>query len=146
MDENKWRDGYAEWLEGFSWQWFSTLTFRPGFSHYQGYWRMKKWIDSLRSELGTANFGFVAIPEYGVTGTNFHYHALVMGLENWHAAAREEWMRRWFKSSGEARITQFNPGSGGVRYILKHVGPHDGDTIQFELPSGAPMNKESGAQ
>ena len=142
MNKNEWRDAYVDWLEKFYWRWFCTLTFRPELPEAHARWRMRKWVSALRAELGTEEFGFFAVREYGTTGMDFHYHILVTGLRDWHAEERVEWMRRWFKLAGDASITEFKPGCGGVRYILKFVGPNDQDATQFELSSASQMPEQ----
>jgi|SRR5579862_49275 len=138
MDEGLWLDGLVDWLDRFPWQWFVTLTFRPGFTPAQARWRLLRWAEELRDSLGTGDFQWVGVPENGTTGLNFHYHVLVAGLDaEVGAAERLEWMRRWYKLAGDAQIEDFKPDSGGVRYVLKHVGPRDFDAIQFHLASRA---------
>ena len=55
-------------------------------------------------------------------------------------------MRRWRKLSGDARIDVYKPGVGGVRYILKNVGPDDLDKIEFHLVSRTRLQSQFGAK
>jgi hypothetical protein len=146
MDNEQWRDEFAAWLENFPWQWFCSLTFRPGFSQSQARWRLRKWVGMLRSELGTTNFGFVAVPEFGTTLLNFHFHLLMVGLRQWRTPERLEWMRRWHKLAGNALITEFKPCVGGIRYVLKTIGPDDMDDIEFDLTSSTATQTQFGAK
>lgn len=136
MNEQEWRDEMASWWEGFPWKWFCSLTFRPGLTEAQARWRLRKWAGELRDALGNEDFEWIGIPEAGRTGLDFHFHVLIGGLNDWHAPERLEWMRRWYKLAGDARIDIYRPGVGGVRYILKNVGPDDMDKIEFHLVSG----------
>jgi len=146
MNRNEWLDEFSGWLERFPWCWFCTLTFRPGLSPAQARWRLRKWVETLREELGTCDFEWVAVPEYGRTGMDFHCHVLVAGLREHHAPQRLEWMRRWHKIGGEARIDIFKPDVGGIRYILKHVRPEDMDDLELHLNAGTPLQTTFGAK
>jgi hypothetical protein len=135
VSDGEWLDGLVGWLEGFSWMWFATLTSRPGLSQAKLRWRLLRWAAELREALGTPDFEWIGVPESGVTGLNCHFHVLVGGLvAGCGAAERLEWMRRWYRLAGNAQIEDFRPGSGGVRYILKHV-KGDLDSIEWHLCS-----------
>jgi hypothetical protein len=135
MDKNAWINEMVNWLEGFPWCWFCTLTFRPGLSPAQARWRLRKWADALRDDLGTLEFQWIGVHEHGRTGFDFHYHVLVAGLRERHAPQRVDWMRRWSKIGGDALIDAYKPDAGGVRYILKHIGPQDMDDVEMHLNS-----------
>jgi hypothetical protein len=140
LNKDRWRDELRIWLESFSWQWFCSLTFRPGLNRFDAQRRLRRWADELRRELGNEQFEWVGIPESGRTGLNFHYHCLVGGLRDWRAGARLFWMRRWNKVAGDALIAKFNPDAGGISYILKNVHPNDVDDLELHL------NSQSGTQ
>jgi hypothetical protein len=133
MHQEQWREELSDWLAGFPWMWFCTLTFRPGLSPAQARWRLRTWMDALQSDLGTSEFQWLAVPEHGRTGLAFHFHALVAGLRDRRARQRVEWMRRWFKIGGDARIDAYNAAAGGIRYILKGVGPNHLDNLEIHL-------------
>jgi len=136
MQNGEWLDQLAGWLEEFDWQWFATLTSRPGLSQAQLRWRLRRWAEELDDALGTESFEWIGVPEKGVTGMHFHFHVLIAGLDaNSGAIQRLAWMRRWSKLAGDAQIEDFRANSGGVRYVLKHVGPQDVDEIEFHLVS-----------
>jgi len=134
-NELDWRDAWATWWEGLPWKWMCTLTFRPGLLESQARWRLRKWASELRDALGTDDFEWIGIPELGRTGDDFHFHVLIGGLKNWHASERLEWMRRWHKIAGDARIDVYDPNLRGVRYVLKYLEPNDMDLIEFHLQS-----------
>ena len=143
----EWLTEFAEWLEQFPWQWFVTLTFRPGLSPAQARWRLLRWTDELRVALGTENFQWFGVPEHGSTGLHFHYHVLVAGLTSGCGPAeRLVWMRRWYKFAGDARIEDYKANCGGVRYVLKHVVPGDLDAIEFHLTTQTPAAMNSGTK
>ena len=138
MNNEQWRDEYVEWLERFNWQLFCSLTFRPLFSNNQRRWRIRQWANELGEQLGTKKFSWIAVPESGRTGQDHHYHALIGGLRSCDARARLAWMRRWRKLAGDARIDPYTPNIGGIRYILKSVGPDDVDDIEIHISSQTP--------
>lgn len=130
----EWLSELTDWLECFPWQWFVTLTFRPGLSPAQARWRLLRWADELRDALGMSDFQWIGVPEDGSTGLHFHYHVLIAGLNPaCGAAERLHWMRQWYKLAGDARIEDFKANCGGVRYVLKSVGPNDFDKVEFHL-------------
>jgi len=135
MDTSDWQKETTVWLEGYPWQWFGSLTFRPYFTVGQRNARLRKWKDALKTELGTSDFNFIAIPELGKAGDDYHFHVLVGGLRAWHAEERLNWMKRWWTLSGDARIDPYQPNKGGVAYVLKQAGPEDFDEIEFDLSS-----------
>jgi hypothetical protein len=146
MNKEEWRDEMANWWDEFPWLWFCILTFRPGLTESQSRWRLHKWAGELCAALGNKNFEWVAVPETGRTGLDFHFHVLVGGLNDWHADERLNWMRHWNKLAGDALITVFKPGIGGVRYVLKHIGPGDMDKIEFHLVSRTRLQSQFGAK
>ena len=146
MNQGQWLDEMVDWLESFAWKWFCSLTFRPGLSEAQARWRLQRWIEELCEELGTSDFQWIGIPELGRTGADLHFHLLIAGLCEWHAPERLAWMRRWWKFAGDARIDVYKPGVGGVRYVLKNVGPDDMDKIEFHLASRTRLESEFGAK
>jgi hypothetical protein len=146
MNGGEWLEEFATWLEGFAWVWFCTLTARPGLSETQIRFRLRRWTIELGDALGTPDFGWVGIPEKGVSGFHFHFHLLVAGLTSGCGAAeRLCWMKKWYALAGDARITDFKPNCGGVRYIVKHVVPGDLDAIEIHLATRtpAPMNSST---
>jgi hypothetical protein len=140
VNTDDWRQEFIDWLDSFVWLWVCSLTFRPGLSKQQRQWRVRQWANELREQLGTKNFSWIAIPESGRTGLAPHYHALVGGLrDDDDAGDRLEWMRRWWKLSGDARIDPYKPNAGGIAYILKSVGPDDVDDFEIHICSESRM-------
>jgi hypothetical protein len=135
MEAEKWRKDYESWLDGFRWEWFCSLTFRPGLKPKQARWRLHTWLEALRESLGTEDFGFVAVRENGRTGQNHHYHALIKGLKRSHYDERLDFMSRWWKLAGDALINPYKEGAGGISYILKDLDPSRPDDIEFNLSS-----------
>lgn len=137
MDRGQWVSEMTMWLQEYLWQWFATLTFRPGFSEAQRLWRLRRWADELRDALGTSDFQWIGVPESGRTGMDFHFHVLVGGLKRWHSPEQIAWMRRWGKLAGDARISVFRKDAGGIEYILKHARPENADALEIHLSTGS---------
>jgi hypothetical protein len=135
MEVEKWRKDMERWLKGFPWLWFGSMTFRPGLKPGATYWRLHIWLDELQKSLGTGDFGYFAVREFGKTGQDLHFHVLIMGLKASHYDERLEWMRRWSKLAGDAQINPYSTKAGGIAYILKNVDPQDPDAIDFKLSS-----------
>lgn len=112
--------GYVDWLHPYPWQLFGTLTFRKYPSSYRADSLFKTWIETIRRAEGTADFCWFRVKELGAFGDNLHYHVLVGGLRN---ATKWPWMLLWDELAGEANLSYFVAGLGGIRYILKEVKP-----------------------
>jgi len=132
VQSEEWRDELSSWLDGFEWLWFCTLTFRPGFKPLQARGRLLLWIAQLRRELGSEDFGCFSIREFGRTGQDLHYHAIVKGLKRWGVDERAEFTERWNKLAGDARIDTYDAALGGLEYMLKEADPNDPDAIEIE--------------
>jgi hypothetical protein len=146
MKNEEWVKEMTMWLKGYPWLWFATVTFRPGFSEAQRRWRLRRWVDELRDALGTPDFQWIGVPESGRTGFDFHFHLLIAGLKKWHAPELMEWMRRWGKLAGDARISIFKKDAGGIEYILKHARPENADALEIHLTSRPSRQRETGAK
>jgi hypothetical protein len=128
------KDRVVDLLEGFTWQWLATLNFRPRFTEEQAKSRLREWCDQLRETLGTEDFEFVVVPKYGRRGNHFQFHLLITGLRpGCGDDERLEWVRRWSELSGYARISDFKPGIGGVRYILRYIDADDLNTVEMHF-------------
>jgi hypothetical protein len=90
-------------------------------------------MENLRRDLGTKEFGWVAVREHGHTGQDLHYHALVTGLTDWHAPERLKWIQCWNKIGGDAQVDVYRRGKGGIQYILKDADPNDPDALEIEI-------------
>jgi len=120
MDDQKLRGDLEEWLDGFPWQWFATLTFRPGLKVQQCRWRLRQWIEEIRKALGTGNFGWVAVPEAGRTGLDYHYHVLIGGLREVAALTgfSEGTLRHWVS---QRRIPVVRLSARCVRFRISDI-------------------------
>jgi len=124
--------GYEEWLAGYRWDWFCTLTFRGYPSSTKATRTLERWLAELWDENGTGDFAYFFVRESGASRENFHWHGLVKGTQN--STERLPWLQRWWEIAGEGQIAYFDPDGNGIAYMLKHVRPGFDDGIIFELP------------
>lgn len=146
LHRDQWMSEFAGWVESFAWLWFCNLTYRPFLSETQRRRLFRRWIEELRGALGTEDFSWIAVPEDGRTGADFHFHALIGGLSAWHARQRVVWMRKWNCLAGDALITIYNPSNRGARYILKTVTPQNVEKVEFEISSRNQLQTNFGAK
>jgi hypothetical protein len=139
MDYTGFRQETAAWLEEYSHQWFCTLTCRSYYSIRQRDAHLSRWRAELQRELGTEDFNFVAIPEHGSTGHDYHFHVLVGGLSDCSSKQRLAWMKRWRELSGDALIEPYLPTKGGIQYILKNATPDSMDSWVLDLSAHTRM-------
>jgi len=123
-------DGYLDWLSGFSWDWFVTLTF-PGYpSRASAESKFRRWVERLRHERGRRGFRFVRVAEHGAFDDNLHFHLVVGGLKK--GSNPDKWCRRWEESAGRAQIRQYDVQQNGMAYLLKTLRPDDDFDIEVE--------------
>ena len=133
-----WREEMGIWLESFEWDWFCALTFRPGLTEQQSWWRLRHWLGDVKADLGGTKFGWFATRELGKTKQNLHFHTLVAGVTDPGAANRMEYMRRWAKLAGDGRVDHYVPNPRGIAYILKNATRTTRvvTTFSFRMPRG----------
>jgi hypothetical protein len=132
MNKRELIESYHEWLSGFKWNWFGTLTFR-GFPPVGKARRcFDSWINELEHKYGQNDFRWFRVTERGITGSNIHFHVLIGGLRLC-SGSRYLAMSRWQQLAGEANITSFVPHKNGIFYILKTLQPAKDVEIDFHL-------------
>lgn len=146
LDKEMWREEMGIWLEPFAWDWFCSLTFRPGLTEKQCWWRLRRWLNKLKDELGTPHFGWFAVREFGRTGQDLHFHVLITGLTDPGAANRMEFMRLWAKLAGDGRVDLYVRNPRGISYILKNTTPDDPGCYEFELSDSSKLDAVAGAK
>jgi len=134
----EWQKAMTAWLAPFPWNLFCTLTFRPYFTVRRRQELMRGWIKDVKRE--RSNVNWIAVPEHGRTGNDYHFHVLIGGLPDVSAHERLHLMNLW--TSGDALITEFRPGESGITYILKDAGPET--EIEFEISEHSRMQSSFG--
>jgi hypothetical protein len=141
LDTAIWREEFGLWLAPHSWDWFCSLSFRPGLRERQCWWRLRRWLGELKSELGGPDFGWFATREFGKTKENLHFHLLIKGITDPGPDNRVEFMRRWSKLAGDPLISLYVPNPRGISYILKDAGPDDPDCYDFDLADSSKLDE-----
>lgn len=141
MGKDEWKVSIVNWLEGFPWQLFCSLTFRPGLLERHAGWRLRRWIEDCERVAGTTAFEWIAVPELG--RSEFHFDVLIGGLEQHHADYHAAFAARWNRANGDARIDFYKPGVGGVRHMLRTISPREIDRIQMDLFTHRELETES---
>ena len=121
-------DGWGEFLGGFYWDWFVTLTFEGDVKTFTAHNRCEAWLTSLEKAAGQPISWFRG-DEYGEKFGKFHIHLLIGNVAGLH---RFTWMKRWEARNGFARILPFDPTKDAPFSVAKYVTKQFGD---WELSS-----------
>lgn len=129
----EWRRTLGEWLAGFHWQAYATLTFRVPAT----YATAATAAQSLLAALGPAAYGYIAY-ERGLAGGRTHMHALLGGLvvaagDHYPphdgfphlAVALQRVATLWHR--GNVKIERYNPRRGAAWYLAKF--PESGEIL-----------------
>jgi hypothetical protein len=116
-------DAWGEFLGGYPWDWFVTLTFVGDVKTFTAHNRCNAWLRSLEWATGHPIFWFRG-DECGNRFGKFHMHLLIGNVAHLH---RFTWMKRWELRNGWARIFEFNPALGASYYVAKYVTKQFGE-------------------
>ena len=116
-------DGWGEFLSGFLWDWYVTLTFAGDVKSFTAHHRCEAWLKSLDKAAGQSIIWFRG-DEYGERFGKFHMHLLIGGAGHLH---RFTWMNRWQARNGFARILPFDSAKGAAYYVSKYVTKQFGE-------------------
>lgn len=114
------RTAWGEWLGGFPWDAWGTLTFR--------------WADPTHAQLDRAFGRFITTVrmwaddeapyflghEVGAGG-RAHLHCLIGGLRGWDGAQRSRLWGWWFKRYGRCEVRGYDPEKGAAHYVSKYI-------------------------
>ena len=114
---------WGQFLSGFSWDWYVTLTFRDWVKSFRAHRLFEQFMRDLEKAAGIPIFWFRA-DELGTHGGKFHIHALIGNVAH---LRRLTWMDRWHDLAGIARILPFNAKRGAAYYCAKYVTKQSGD-------------------
>ena len=110
------RDVFGDWLCGFPWEWFVTLTFK--YDRVGIFWadkRWQKWIKTLRREIGR-RVEFTRVSEWQ-TREIIHFHALMLNTDGY---SRYKAMKLWENTgNGYARIYPCEKAAS--YYVAKYI-------------------------
>jgi hypothetical protein len=138
----------GQWLsEGWSWDWFVTLTydldpsrrkFVPGSATHDvvGWGRSDKdwyrWLGDIVGKAAVSEGDAINGPywfrgrEPNPSNRGTHFHALVGGVAN---VSRRNAHALWFERHGFARIEPYDPTKGAGYYVAKYVAKELGDLV-----------------
>lgn len=113
------RDVTGEWLAGFPWDWYATMTFAELVHPEQAAKRWRHWVRDLEKR-EAHRVRWARALEYQRRGV-IHYHALV-----WFGGApqarRLTAMDRWHElGQGFSRIVTYDPDLGATHYLGKYL-------------------------
>lgn len=123
------RDAWAEFLSGYAFQWFATLTFEDRIHPEAALKRWRLFSNNLNRSLygrrwhKTSHGGV-----YWVLGIEYqkrqviHFHALMGSVDDLNRTARRlSWMDYWCEIAGFARIEAIRSNESALRYVTKYV-------------------------
>ena len=116
-------EGWGQFLSGFPWDWFLTLTFRDETVSYRAHRLYTTLVRQIEKAAGLQIFWFRA-DETGPRGGRFHIHAL---MGNVAQLRRMYWIDRWNEMAGYARILPFDLKRGAAYYCAKYVAKEIND-------------------
>jgi hypothetical protein len=116
-------DAWGEFLGGYHWGWFVTLTFAGDVKTFTAHNRCNAWLRSLEKAAGHPIAWFRG-DECGNKFGKFHMHLLIANVAHLH---RFTWMKRWEDRNGWARIFEFIPALGASYYVAKYVTKQFGE-------------------
>ena len=139
--KNELIDSYEEWLAGYKWIWFATLTFgRLDIPPRRADDVFDQWISEVQDEDGAANFHWFRVTELGANRDHLHFHVLVGGLKN---GSKWPWSVRWNELAGDCIISYYSPFRGALRYLLKEVRPDQDCAIDFDFDFQLPLPRKA---
>jgi hypothetical protein len=108
---------WGEFLSGFNWEWFLTLTFREPQESFRAHRLFRRFAGQINRAAGNSVAWFMVF-EYGSRLGRLHIHALMLNVAH---LSRFHWMEEWNKVAGYARILPFAQGKGAAFYCAKYV-------------------------
>ena len=130
----------------FGWQWYTTHTFRDQPHPESANKTFRKWLHMLNRKAFSVKYhkrgqGVVWLrgKEPHKLRETFHYHALIGGFNPMKVGSQFEWMDKWNKLAGFARIFPYERQKGARFYISKYVSK--GGEMDVWYPSHYPQIK-----
>jgi len=114
------RTAWADWLGGFPWDAWGTLTFSfANPTHAQLDRAFGNFVDFVRRVADDRAPYFLG-HEVGAGG-RAHLHCLLGGLRGWDGAQRSRLWKWWFDRYGRCEIKGYDPERGAALYITKYI-------------------------
>ena len=141
---------WTDWLSGFHWDHFATLTFAEPRSEASARRAFGRYVRDLRERTHGGSVGYFCGYEYGTFG-RLHLHALLRtsvpqpelgrnGVPHPSPALPGELVwRTWFDRFGRATVSAYdrNRGAAGYvsKYVTKRLAYYDIDNMVAEVPN-----------
>jgi len=142
------RSVWSEWLNGYKWDWFTSLTFRNRITAKAANKKWNKWLKVLENELND-RIGYFRCTELQKGRKVLHFHSLILNVSGLHTRTMGNWLKaekllkkikedpeeeeieelairifwedQWNEIAGFARIYPYDPEKGGNYYLSKYV-------------------------
>lgn len=109
----------GDWLNGYPWNAWCTLTFRAGnFSADAATRAVNLWLDYIRTT-GSPAVTYYVGHEVGGLGGRLHLHGLIGNLADY--TSRTALWSWWFKRFGRAQVLRYDAERGAAWYVAKYV-------------------------
>jgi len=138
----------SEWLNGYKWDWFTSLTFRNRITAKAANKKWNKWLKALENELND-RVGYFRCTELQKGRKVLHFHSLMLNLSGLHTRTMGNWLKaekllkkikedpeeeeieelairifwedQWNEIAGFGRIYPYDPKKGGNYYLSKYI-------------------------
>lgn len=112
------RQAYAEWLQGYHWDYFATATFRT--PRKEPYYALKHVWHELHAHSNVDRAFLVAEP---FQSGDLHIHGLLAGDAAWLPAMKLPWdiWQGLFEKFGRAKVEACNDANAVAKYCAKYV-------------------------
>ena len=121
---------FKDWIGSFDWDWFCTLTLRPGLKYKSAVRQFSAWCQSLEALAGREIY-WIRVTERGRSLGALHFHVLVAESSSVSIVRAEQ---LWGRLAGDAQINVFDEGRGGVAYVLKSISDRPDYDFDAKLP------------
>jgi len=111
------KDTWSEWLNGYNWDWWVTLTFRDKVITKTANRKWNRWLRGLENELND-ELGYFRVTELQKRRQVLHFHALMLNMQG---LRRLTWMDEWNRIAGYARIYPYDKTRGAHYYLCKYI-------------------------
>ena len=142
------REIWSEWLNGYNWDWWVTLTFRNRITAKTANKKWNKWLRALEMELDD-KVGYFRCTELQRGRKVLHFHSLMLNVSGLHTRTMGNWLKaekilkkikedpseeeieqlaiciywgdKWNEIAGFGRIYPYDPGKGANSYLTKYI-------------------------
>lgn len=142
------RGVWSEWLNGYNWDWWITLTFRNRVTAKTANKKWNRWLKVLEMELDD-RVGYFRCTELQKGRKVLHFHSLMLNVSGLHTRTMGNWLKaekilkkikedpseeeieqlavciywgdKWNEIAGFGRIYKYDPGKGANFYLCKYI-------------------------